>query len=225
METKDDSHFEGLLKDCGVRLNPAEIERAVKFRRLVVDENTRQNLTKLVSPADFFTGHVRDTVELLRSGFLEFPAMDMGSGCGVPGMLSSVMSGGRWILAESEGKKAAFLVAAKEELGLGDVSVFGGRAEDLLRKETVGAIVARAVGPVQRIYSWIRQCSTWNTLVLFKGPGWPAEWDAFQGTPHGKELRILAKHEYLVQGLPGQEDYPKTRVIIQLGRVPRGTKK
>ena len=60
----------------------------------------------------------------------------------------------------------------------------------------VQSIVVRAVGPIERIYGWIRGCSTWNTLVLLKGPGWDEEWATFQAGKHHRELEIERQFGY-----------------------------
>ncbi|MCM2323142.1 MAG: class I SAM-dependent methyltransferase [Oligoflexia bacterium] len=197
-------------------LEPAVHERVLKFYSLVVDENSRQNLTRLISPKDFFEGHVLDVKELLKSGLVQFPAMDLGSGGGVPGLLAAVVHPGDWVLSESEGMKANFLSRAVQELGLGDrVRVSNARGEKFLITSAVKSVVARAVGPVDRIYAWLRPCSTWNNLVLLKGPAWKAEWERFQAGKLGKELSIGAKFEYRV----GAEK--KERLIVRLDRAAR----
>jgi 16S rRNA (guanine(527)-N(7))-methyltransferase RsmG len=195
-------------------------ERLVKFRELMVAENEKQNLTKLTSPEDFYFGHVLDVQKLLSFERLQFPAVDLGSGCGVPGLLAAIVSDDHWVLAESEGRKAAFLQDAVRELGLLDrVEVQSQRAERWLGglKQPVGCIVARAVGPLDRIYGWLKDCSTWNTLVLFKGPGWGGEWESFSSGAHRGRLVVKESHEYTA----GPEK--KVRVIVRLERVPRGT--
>lgn len=202
----DKQEFEAVLREIGL---PAE--KVSHFRDLVLAENEAQNLTRLTSPRDFLEGHVLDAVELLKSGLVQFPAMDLGSGAGVPGLLAAILGSGPWVLAESEGRKAGFLSRAVEELGL-DVQVFSGRAEEYLRKERVQSIVARAVGPVGRIMGWVGRCSTWNNLVLMKGPAWEDEWQEFSATPAGRKLRIAGQHAYTV----GAES--KRRLIIRLAR-------
>jgi 16S rRNA (guanine527-N7)-methyltransferase len=195
-------------------------EQVVRFRELMVTENEKQNLTKLTSPEAFYFGHVLDVQKLLSFERLQFPAVDLGSGCGVPGLLAAIVSDDRWILAESEGRKAAFLQESARELGLLDrVEVQSQRAESWLSglRQPVGCIVARAVGPLERIYGWLQDCSTWNTLVLFKGPGWASEWASFSSGAHRGRLLIKEKHEYTA----GPEN--KARVIVRLERVPRGT--
>jgi 16S rRNA (guanine527-N7)-methyltransferase len=203
----------------------AEQARLVdEFRDAVLEESSRQNLTKLLAPAEFVEGHVLDVKELLASGLVDFPAMDLGSGGGVPGLLSAILSPDPWILADSEGHKAAFLSRAAEKFGLGErVRVFSGRAEKFLAdvepNSAPKSIVARAVGSVERIYSWIRPCSTWNNLVLLKGPRWEEEWAEFNKGRYRGELKLVDSCNYVV----GPEK--KQRIIVKLARVPRGTSK
>src|SRR4051812_38554125 len=83
--------------------------RVLAFYERVLAENEIQNLTRLTCPRDFFEGHVLDVKELLQSDLVSFPAMDLGSGAGVPGLLAGLIRGDSWVLAESEGKKAEFL--------------------------------------------------------------------------------------------------------------------
>jgi 16S rRNA (guanine527-N7)-methyltransferase len=207
----DSQEFLDVLKRGWPGLSSDEYLSIQRFRDLVVAENARQNLTRLLNPTDFFEGHVLDVKELLSLDWVSRPAMDLGSGVGVPGLLSAVLDQKPWVLAESEGRKAAFL------------EVFSGRAEACLKtlssENAVQSVVARAVGPVERIYSWIRDCSTWNNLILLKGPGWEKEWEAFQSGRYRGELTVSRTHDYKV----GQEQ--KLRKIIRLDRVPRGTKK
>jgi 16S rRNA (guanine527-N7)-methyltransferase len=189
------------------------IQKIADFRDLILDENSRQNLTRLLEPRDFFEGHVRDSVELLNAGWMSYPAMDLGSGAGVPGLLCGILEPKEWILCESEIRKATFLADAVQKLGLGDqVEVFSGRAEEFLRKRRVETIVARAVGTVSKIYGWIGKCSTWNKLILFKGPKWEEEWQEFSNGKMARHLQVESILEYSV-GLEG-----KVRRLVLLTR-------
>jgi len=198
LEIVESGRFKTLLEGLN-SLDAGKIDRVVRFREILLDENTRQNLTRLTTPEQFLEGHVLDCLELAKLGRLG-KLMDLGSGGGVPGLLCAVMDNpNHWILTESEGKKAEFLKAATEQLELGSrVGVFAGRAEEYLKLGSVDGIVARAVGPVGRIYRWIQGCSTWNKLILLKGPGWEDEWKEFQLTGDRKKLRIESDHHYAV---------------------------
>lgn len=218
LSVSDSQEFRTLLQEHWPELSVAVLDKVTHYRELVVAENENQNLTRLISPKDFLLGHVLDVKELLKLEKMGRPALDMGSGAGVPGLLSAVLRPDTWILSESEGKKAEFLLRATEILGLqSSVRVYAGRAEDFLKREKADTVVARAVGPIERIYGWIGKCSTWNKLVLFKGPKWKQEWEDSQNKPWIKNLQILEEQRY---NLPGSEF---ERFLIVLGRVPRGT--
>lgn len=190
------------------------------FFNLLVAENKIQNLTRLSSPENFYFGHLRDVLELEMSGWLENPPLDLGSGGGVPGLLSNCLHRRPWILVESEKKKAEFLKQAAERLSFDQVRVINDRLEACIFRLEVGSVVVRAVGKVEKIYGWLSKCSTWNNLILFKGPGWDAEWDEFQSNKRlSKGLQLVEKRQYSV----GPEE--KSRTLIKLARRLVSTQK
>lgn len=196
------------------------LEKVVQFYGLVLKENQFQNLTRFLSPIDFFNGHVLDVWHLLKTGWLQFPAADIGSGVGVPGflaiILSPALSSGSWILIESEIQKSRYLTRLVDTFKLSQyVEIFSGRLESALlsssfKKRRVQSFVARAVGPVSRIYKWIHLCSTWNNLILLKGPGWKMEWLDFQKTSRSKFLSIKSEYCYSIR------DNQQQRIIVEL---------
>jgi len=190
--------------------------RIGRFAELLSAENKVQNLTRLTTPEEFVEGHLLDVKELLESGWIEYPAADLGSGGGVPGLLAAAIEPGAWILVEAEKRKAQFLSQAAQTLGLRQVQVVADRIE----KSGIEAksVIARAVGSVEKIYSWLRQSSTWNKLILLKGPKWEEEWAAFSQSKYRSELQIVATRAYTV----GKEE--KRRLLVKLTRVPRGTR-
>lgn len=211
----DPGLFLELLNSAWPELSEGQRARVARFYELVCAENEVQNLTRLISPRDFIEGHVLDVKALLSSGLVSYPAMDLGSGGGVPGLLAAAIGLNPWILVDSEGRKAEFLGRAAREIGLSHVQSFGKRAEEVLRNVEVNSVVARAVGPVERIYGWIRGCSTWNNLVLLKGPGWDEEWATFREGKHRHELEVCGQFNYTV----GVE--LKQRRILRVGRVKK----
>ena len=76
--------------------------------------------------------------------------LDLGSGAGLPGLvLAMVLPGTAVTLLEPMERRCRFLTECITELGLGNVSVLRGRAEDItLRTEVV---TARAVAPLPRL--------------------------------------------------------------------------
>lgn len=80
-------------------LSEERIEKILQFHDLAAKENEIQNLTRLIAPADFYFGHIQDVVELLSTGWIEYPALDLGSGVGIPGILAALLAEGDWVLA------------------------------------------------------------------------------------------------------------------------------
>lgn len=213
----DSNDFRKLLAaDSSLELSEDQIERTVEFRDEVLRENEIQNLTRLLSPVDFLEGHIKDVVHLRKSGLVSYPALDLGAGMGVPGLLSAILygtAGGKaWISCDSEGKKAEFSQRMIDHFHLEGVSAVSVRGEEVLSTQNVGSVVARAVGPVTRIYAWIRTRSTWNNLILLKGPRWSEEWSEFLSTPQRNQLIPDGEYAYSV----GVEK--KQRIIIRLRR-------
>jgi len=205
------------------------VARVVAYWELLCVANERQNLTKLIEPGPFFSGHVLDVLELRRlrgrgssAGPSEVPPvewLDLGSGAGVPGLLSGALfTDERWVLLDAEHRKAEFLTETVRALGLQDrIRVVHGRAEALGGRFTGPGIASKAVGSVEKLFGWMRECSTWNTLTLFKGPKWSEEWAEFGRSRHRGLLEEAGRAEY-------STPEGATRLIIQLKRVPRGTK-
>jgi 16S rRNA (guanine(527)-N(7))-methyltransferase RsmG len=214
----DSPEFRRLLaEELGSELNSEQIERVVSFREEVLKENEVQNLTRLLSPRDFLDGHVLDSIHLKKSGFVSYPALDLGAGMGVPGFLTALIYGvsvsETWVSCDSEAMKTAFTQRALEHFQLENVTTTSQRAEDYLDTHAVDSVIARAVGPISRIYTWLERCSTWNKLVLLKGPKWEEEWTEFdRGTRKGK-LTLAGEYRYEV----GAEK--KKRLIVRLERV------
>jgi len=220
-----ESGFRGLFAKHASEVDADAVSRACAFAKLVLNENEIQNLTRLVTPESFFDGFVWDCLTFLKSDSGSLQLLDLGSGAGVPGLLCACLDSPtslrKWTLVDSEKKKADFLTAAVMQLGLtGAVSVVSGRGEVFLAntKETF-AIVAKAVGPVGRIYSWIRECSTWNKLVLFKGPAWNEEWASFQLETPKSGLKVINQENY--SSLDGL--HARKIITIERNNVPRRT--
>ncbi len=206
------------------RSSTAEQEQGLlNFYREFVRENEIQNLSRLIDPVSFHDGHVLDVLHLEKSGFLAQKVMDLGSGGGVPGLLHQMIFKRPWILCDSEKRKAEFLQRLINDYPVDGSQVVNIRAEEWLSAGgKTDQISARAVGSVEKIYSWISKCSTWNKLILMKGPGWEEEWKKFSVLTKKKTpLLVMGEYRYEV----GSER--KQRVIIHLERkaanVLRGT--
>lgn len=173
------------------------LERAFQFYNLLVFGNSQQNLTTAIDPGQFADRHLLDVVQLYLSGYVgEGIAGDIGSGGGIPGLLYAALFESRWRLIESEKAKTIFLERAAEALGLEDIQVLYSRFESLPTKSVPTTLVARAVTQISTFEKWLKPCSTWNKLILFKGPAWETEWADYIGKTKTPYFKINRRVEY-----------------------------
>src|SRR5690606_9932453 len=81
--------------------------------------------------------------------------VDVGTGAGLPGIpLALCLPDARFVLIDSNGKKTRFLLQAVATLGLQNVQVVNGRAEDYRGGEAVDMIVTRAFASLRQGLDW-----------------------------------------------------------------------
>lgn len=180
-------------------LTPEQVSRAAQFAEILHRENEVQNLTRILGVEDFIDGHLIDVIELMKLNTLGEVVLDIGSGCGVPGLLAAAidLSDTReWFLCDSEKQKAEFLMNTATEMGLKRVSTSSDRVELIIDQIEPDTVMARAVGTVEKIAGWISNCSTWNNFILFKSKGWNEEWKEAQLSRFGKKLTVTQSKEY-----------------------------
>lgn len=201
-----------ILAGYGIPIDQAAL--LVRFWSLVCAENLVQNLTRITEVEAFAEEHVRDSWELIRADWLQGKIVDLGTGGGFPGIPCAIMNPAlTWVLIDSERSKIDFVNRAVSDLGLKNVQGIHGRAEDILKFGRYDFVVSRALGPVTRIFGWIARCSTWNNLILLKGPRWDEEWATFQQGGSRKHLALKEETRYEV----GPES--KKRKIVWLTRI------
>lgn len=192
-------------------LTAEQVFKAAQFAEILHRENQVQNLTRILGVQDFIDGHLIDVLELFKLKTLGEVVLDIGSGCGVPGLLAAAidLSDTReWFLCDSEKQKAEFLANTAEEMGLERVSTTSSRVELVINDIEPDTVMARAVGTVEKLAGWISNCSTWNNLILFKSKGWNEEWKEAQLSRFGKKLTVTHTQEY--------SSADKYRVLINL---------
>lgn len=168
---------------AGVPLNEAQARLLVAHILLVLEANTRLNLTRIQDPVACARLHAVDSLSALpelsqsASGRL----IDLGTGAGYPGIPLAVLSGRSAVLLDSVKKKARELEGIVSELGLsGRVSVEAERAEAHSRDSpgTYGVVTARAVSELPALVELA------SPLLMMGGA-----LIAMKGSPSREELR------------------------------------
>ena len=186
--------FVARLAAIGAHPEPSMIEQLGDYLARLLAMNEQMNLTSIVEPAAAWEKHVLDAltlVPLLESIPAGGRVADVGSGGGVPGIpLAICRPDLKFALIEATQKKVAFLADVATALGLSEVSVHAGRAEDLGKQQLHGvfdAVTARAVGKLSMLVPLTAPLvRTGGLLLLVKGQRAEEELTAAKG--------VLQKH-------------------------------
>lgn len=138
---------------------------------------------------------------------------DVGSGAGLPGIVLAIARPDvRWILIEPMERRVTWLKEQVAALGLDNVEVVRGRADEVGLENALDAVTARAVSALRTLIPWTAPLlRDGGELVLLKGAGAPAEIDAAQ-----KQIRRFRLADVRVE-LLGEG------VLSETTRVVRGT--
>lgn len=155
------------------------------FAALVAKEQQRQNLISSATLPLLWSRHIVDSAQLLDHAQGTGLWADIGSGAGFPGMIVALLSDRPVLLIEPRRKRADFLAAAVQALGIGDrVTVHLGKAESLTLVAEV--VSARAVAPLPDLLKLSTRLSTSKTRLIFpKGRGAREEVAAARKAWHG----------------------------------------
>jgi 16S rRNA (guanine527-N7)-methyltransferase len=175
-----------------------------RYLDLLLSANQRMNLTRITDREQARVQHIGDALTLLT----HLPAgphrlADVGSGGGVPGIpLTIVRPDASVTLIESIAKKAAFLEAVAAELGLSNLTVWLGRAEDWTG-QPFDVVVCRALAPMARVLEWCRPLvASGGKLLALKGPKLAEELAAAESLLKRQKARVKV-HEVEVPQLSG----------------------
>jgi 16S rRNA (guanine527-N7)-methyltransferase len=96
---------------------------------------------------------------------------DVGSGAGLPGMVIAAMQPSRTVvLVEPMERRTAWLLEVSRTVGLDNVVVVRGRAEEVAERVAADVVTARAVAPIDKLVKWcVPLLKPGGTMALLKG--------------------------------------------------------
>jgi len=145
--------LENGARELGITLDTEQLERFETYYRELVEWNRKMNLTRIIGYEEVQMKHFLDSLTVtaaMKQTEDALRVIDVGTGAGLPGLpLKIALTGLHLTLLESTAKKTRFLNHLVEKLGLTDVEIVTGRAEDIARddeyREKFDVVLSRAV--------------------------------------------------------------------------------
>ncbi len=181
------------------------LELVDRYARLLWEWNEKINLTRHTDYEKFVARDLVDTQQLAALIHSGEEVIEIGSGGGVPGLLLAILRPDLVVtLTESVGKKAKVLQSIVKQLKL-KVRVEPVRAEKVLQHERFDVTIARGVGSLTKLLTWLKpHWLSVGRLLAIKGPKWSDERGEARHLGLLQDLELRKSAEYPLAGTPSQ---------------------
>ncbi|MCK4354305.1 MAG: 16S rRNA (guanine(527)-N(7))-methyltransferase RsmG [Dehalococcoidia bacterium] len=143
-------------RQLGIDLNARRVQQFELYYQKLIEWNEKINLTTIIGYQEAQVKHFLDSISVISALTKEemykadFSIIDIGTGAGFPGLpLKILLAEPRLVLVDSTAKKVAFLRCVTRELGLDNVEIVCGRAEEIahlpLYRQRFDLALSRAV--------------------------------------------------------------------------------
>ena len=164
---------------CGIPCGEALAARITRYHELLLDWNTRMDLTNVTDEDEMLDRHYVDSLMVLTMPQL-LPAdgkvIDVGTGAGLPGMVLALACPHlSFTLMDAQQKRLNFLQAVIDDLHLTNVTLLHSRAEDAghqaAYREQFDLAIARAVAPLSVLAEYLLpMVKVGGSALCWKGP-------------------------------------------------------
>ena len=169
--------------EAGIPLTAEQIGQFSVYHEMLLDWNTRMNLTALTAPEDVAVKHIIDSLTAYDAALFDGARtlIDVGTGAGLPGIPLAVYAPHLTVtLLDALNKRVRFLTAVTAAMGLQNVRCIHARAEEAARtaehRAAYDIVVSRAVArlPVLLEYT-LPFVRVGGTLLALKGRAYAEE--------------------------------------------------
>ena len=215
------------LVECGIPHDADLPAKLLRYHELLMDWNTRMDLTAVTDEADMLDKHYIDSLSALAIPGL-IPAagslIDVGTGAGFPGLpLALACPNLKVTLMDAQQKRLNFLQAVIDDLGVRNVTLVHARAEDGAQfpnhREKYDLAVARAVASLAVLSEYLLPyVKVGGKALCWKGPA------LLEELPQGRKAAFLLGgkvQEPITVGFPGRDWQHLLLPIRKVGKTAR----
>lgn len=152
-----------LCKECelqNIEVNEEVVQKLSIYKDLLLEWNEKMNLTAITDEYEIIVKHFVDCLECSKAIKDEKKIIDVGTGAGFPGMVLAIYYPDiEFTLLDGLNKRLIFLQEVVDKLGLKNVKIVHGRAEEIVRIDGLfnyyDASVSRAVANLPVLLEYV----------------------------------------------------------------------
>lgn len=174
------NNFESFLKTKGFSEQQIKdaIPKLLAYRDATLEWNNKVNLTAITNPEDFIHKHYVDSLLCAdaKEVLCAHTVLDLGTGGGFPGIPMAIFfPEKKFVLLDSLQKRLKIVREMADDIGLRNIEVVHGRAEDLARmpkyREQFDLCLSRAVANLSTLSELcLPFVKVGGTFISYKGP-------------------------------------------------------
>lgn len=204
-----------VFKENGIDITDYQEQQLQRYYDILSEWNKKINLTAITEYKDVVVKHFLDSALILKSDLFvgqrlsdagNSSVLDLGTGAGFPGIVLAVLYPGyHYTLVDSLNKRIEFLHIIKEELGLDQIRLYHGRAEDFGRdpefRNQFDFVVSRAVAELPVLLEYcVPFVKPEGYFISYKGKKCEDEIKLSQRALQELNVFIERKEQYILSG-------------------------
>lgn len=204
-----------IFKENGIDITDYQEQQLQRYYDILSEWNKKINLTAITEYKDVVVKHFLDSALILKSELFvgqrlsdagDSSVLDLGTGAGFPGIVLAVLYPGyHYTLVDSLNKRIEFLHIIKEELGLDQIRLYHGRAEDFgwdpEFRNQFDFVVSRAVAELPVLLEYcIPFVKPEGYFISYKGKKCEEEIKLSQRALQELNVFVERKEQYILSG-------------------------